>query len=58
MDDIAALVRELVAASTPSLDVLLVSASSPRHWAEARDAAALSLGAKRLREITDVLAAP
>ncbi|MEX2985592.1 hypothetical protein [Streptomyces sp. C36] len=48
----------LVAASTPSLDVLLVSASSPGHWAEARDALALPLGAKRLREITDVLAAP
>ncbi|MFI1799011.1 aldo/keto reductase [Streptomyces sp. NPDC020379] len=48
----------LVAASTPSLDVVLVSASSPAHWAGARDTLALPLGAKRLREITDVLAAP
>ncbi|KAB7833524.1 aldo/keto reductase [Streptomyces mobaraensis] len=48
----------LVAASTPGLDVILVSASSPGHWAEAQDALALPLGVRRLREITDVLAAP
>ncbi|MFI2078553.1 aldo/keto reductase [Streptomyces triculaminicus] len=47
----------LVAASTPSLDVVLLSASSSRHWTEAAAALALPLDARRLTEVTDVCAA-
>ncbi|MER5783082.1 aldo/keto reductase [Streptomyces mobaraensis] len=44
-------------ASTPYLDVVLLSASTSEHWATARDAVALPLERRRLQEITDVLAA-
>lgn len=47
----------LVTASTPSLDVVLLSASSSRHWAEAAAALALPLDTRRLTEVTDVCAA-
>lgn len=46
----------LVAASTPSLDVVLLPASSSAHWSEAQRAVALPLDARRLREVTDVCA--
>ncbi|WP_162889887.1 aldo/keto reductase [Streptomyces olivoreticuli] len=48
----------LATVSTPSLDVVLLSASDHQHWTEAAQATALSLDARRLREITDVLATP
>ncbi|MEX2985601.1 aldo/keto reductase [Streptomyces sp. C36] len=47
----------LVAASTPSLDVVLLSASGSGHWAEAAAALALPLDARQLTEVTDVCAA-
>lgn len=47
----------LAVASTPCLDVVLLSASTSEHWASARDAVALPLEGRRLQEIIDVLAA-
>ncbi|MFI1254130.1 aldo/keto reductase [Streptomyces netropsis] len=46
----------LAAASTPGLDVVLLSASTSTNWAESVAALALPLDARRLREITDVCA--
>ncbi|MEU3356083.1 aldo/keto reductase [Streptomyces sp. NPDC037389] len=46
----------LAAASTPRLDVVLLSASTPAHWAQAQAALDLPLEGHRLRKITDVLA--
>lgn len=46
----------LAAASCPSLDVVLLSASSPRHWIAAQDAIASPLAPGHLRKVTDVLA--
>lgn len=46
----------LVAASCPSLDVVLLSASSPRHWSAAQDVIASPLTPGHLRKVTDVLA--
>ncbi|MDG4533454.1 hypothetical protein [Streptomyces sp. AV19] len=47
----------LAAASTPSLDVVLLSASSSARWTEAAASLALPLDARRLTEVTDVCAA-
>ncbi|MFD3413052.1 aldo/keto reductase [Streptomyces cyaneofuscatus] len=46
----------LAAASCPSLDVVLLSASSPPHWSAAQDAIASPLTPGHLRKVTDVLA--
>ncbi|MFF2653512.1 aldo/keto reductase [Streptomyces sp. NPDC058045] len=46
----------LAAASCPSLDVVLTSASSEVHWRESAAALALPLDACQLRKVTDVLA--
>ncbi|MGW2599527.1 aldo/keto reductase [Streptomyces klenkii] len=46
----------LAAASTPSLDTVLLSASSSPHWIEAGHALALPLEASRLKEVLDVCA--
>ncbi|MCM1971311.1 aldo/keto reductase [Streptomyces sp. G1] len=46
----------LAAASCPSLDVVLLSASTPQHWKAARKAIASPLEPDQLRRVTDVLA--
>ncbi|MEX2984896.1 aldo/keto reductase [Streptomyces sp. C36] len=46
----------LAAASCPSLDVVLLSASTGQHWDAAKDAIASPLDPGRLRKVTDVLA--
>lgn len=46
----------LAAASCPSLDVVLLSASSPPHWSAAQDVIASPLDPGHLRKVTDVLA--
>ncbi|QNE26217.1 aldo/keto reductase [Streptomyces sp. INR7] len=46
----------LAAASCPSLDVVLLSASTPQHWKAAKEAIASPLEPDQLRRITDVLA--
>ncbi|GAA0439121.1 aldo/keto reductase [Streptomyces luteireticuli] len=46
----------LVTASTPGLDVVLVSASTPSHWAEAAEALADPLDPAHLQEVIDVCA--
>ncbi|MGA5135146.1 aldo/keto reductase [Streptomyces olivoreticuli] len=47
----------LAAVSTPSLDIVLLSASSNPHWTEAAKTLALPLEPRRLREVLDVCAA-
>ncbi|MGW5674624.1 hypothetical protein ACWEV4_05995 [Streptomyces sp. NPDC003860] len=46
----------LVAASCPSLDVVLLSAGTAAHWAAAKAAVAAPLDPGHLRKVTDVLA--
>ncbi|MBO0653576.1 aldo/keto reductase [Streptomyces triculaminicus] len=46
----------LAAASCPSLDVVLLSASTGQHWDAAKDAIASPLDPGQLRKVTDVLA--
>ncbi|MFF4583124.1 aldo/keto reductase [Streptomyces sp. NPDC001373] len=46
----------LAAVSCPSLDVVLLSASTREHWAAAQEAAAAPLAPDHLRKVTDVLA--
>ncbi|MET8030181.1 aldo/keto reductase [Streptomyces avermitilis] len=46
----------LAAASCPSLDVVLLSASTAQHWNAAKDAIASPLDPGQLRKVTDVLA--
>ncbi|MFB6561851.1 aldo/keto reductase [Streptomyces sp. NPDC056400] len=46
----------LASASCPSLDVVLLSASSAEHWNAAKDAIAAPLEPGQLRKVTDVLA--
>ncbi|MGW5394902.1 aldo/keto reductase [Streptomyces sp. NPDC003952] len=46
----------LAAASCPSLDVVLLSASTPQHWKAAKEAIASPLEPDQLRRVTDVLA--
>ncbi|WP_308407185.1 aldo/keto reductase [Streptomyces sp. APSN-46.1] len=46
----------LAAASCPSLDVVLLSASSAEHWNAAKDSIAAPLEPGQLRKVTDVLA--
>ncbi|MET9607241.1 aldo/keto reductase [Streptomyces sp. NPDC006512] len=46
----------LAAASCPSLDVVLLSASTAQHWNAAKDAIACPLEPGQLRRVTDVLA--
>ncbi|MER6528451.1 hypothetical protein [Streptomyces sp. NPDC001508] len=46
----------LVAASCPSLDVVLLSAGTAPHWAVAKATIAAPLDPGRLRKVTDVLA--
>ncbi|MFJ9798034.1 aldo/keto reductase [Streptomyces sp. NPDC101145] len=46
----------VVAASCPSLDVVLLSARTAHHWATARAAIASPLDPIQLRKVTDVLA--
>ncbi|MFI2431910.1 aldo/keto reductase [Streptomyces sp. NPDC018693] len=46
----------LAAVSCPSLDVVLLSASTPEHWNAALKATAAQLAPDQLRKVTDVLA--
>lgn len=46
----------LAAASCPSLDVVLLSASTKQHWNAAKDVIASPLEPGQLRKVTDVLA--
>ncbi|WP_236241970.1 aldo/keto reductase [Streptomyces sp. CC228A] len=46
----------LAAASCPSLDVVLLSASTAQHWNAAKEAIASPLDPGQLRKVTDVLA--
>ncbi|MFE9791209.1 aldo/keto reductase [Streptomyces goshikiensis] len=46
----------LAAASCPSLDVVLLSASTPQHWKAAKETVASPLEPDQLRRVTDVLA--
>ncbi|MET8296387.1 aldo/keto reductase [Streptomyces sp. NPDC005180] len=46
----------LAAVSCPSLDVVLLSASTPEHWATAQEATTAPLAPDQLRKVTDVLA--
>jgi uncharacterized OsmC-like protein len=47
----------LAAASCPSLDVLLVAASTRQHWDEAAAALTAPLDGQGLREVLDALTA-
>ncbi|MGW1175330.1 aldo/keto reductase [Kitasatospora sp. NPDC002543] len=47
----------LAVASSPGLDVVLVSASTPEHWDDAAKAVAVPLAPEHLRSILDELAA-
>ncbi|MDL5199541.1 hypothetical protein [Streptomyces sp. ALI-76-A] len=47
----------LAAASCPSLDVLLVAASTRQHWDEAAAAVTTPLDGRELREVLDALTA-